>query len=359
MSIALSLSMALLAAEPKPLPLVGSDELDPWGMSVRTADKVAIRKLLFDRQFEELNRLLVAFQAEARDCRRELLAFDAFESFSSADPALDPFLDEFVKKAPGFAAPLARSQHLLATAIARRGTGWAKDTTEAQFKAMNEAADRARADIERSWALEKTLVAQRTLIDLDGFQGRPQSSKAERLKAGLKLCPASLQLHMKLMGMSTPRWGGSEEEMARIAERAPLKSNPKLSVLKGSVHLDRCNTAVDERNDDEAVAACTRAVEAAPYWEFHYERALVYLSIGRVEDALKDLDAAAFQRPQKPRVHTARAQAFARLGRWSEAQESVALVRALDPFEKTLPWVEKKFGEACDRGVKAACLPAR
>lgn len=356
MSIALSLSMALLAAEPK-LALVGSDDLDPWGFSVKTADKLALRKLLFARQFDELNRLLVAAQTEARDCRRELVALDAFESFSSADPALDVLLDDFVKKAPGFAAPLARSQHLLATAIARRGNRWAKDTTDAQFQAMNDAADRARADVERSWALEKTLVAQRTLIDLDGFQGRPQSSKADRLKAGLKLCPASLQLHIKLIGMSTPRWGGSVEEMTRIAEKAPIKSNPKLAVLKGSVHLDRCNTAVDEHNDDEAVAACTRAVEAAPYWEFFYERALVFLSIGRTEEALKDLDAAAFQRPQKPRVHTARARALARLGRWPEALEAVALVRALDPFEKTLPWVEKKFGEACEGGVKGACLP--
>lgn len=338
------------------LPLVGSTGPDPWGASARTADKLAVRRLLFERRFEHLSAVLEGFQsAVEKDCKRELQAFDAFEAFSSADPALEALLDEFVTTRPGYVARLARGQYLVASALARRGKEWAKDTTAKQLRDMNQAADQARADLAASIKAHPTTVAYRLLIDLDAFQGRPASSKAAHVEQALKLCPSSFQLYVKWVGMSVPRWGGSYEAMQAIAVKAPVKSNAHLATLRGNPAADRCSLARIDQDYETALAECNAALEAGPHWEFLYERAQVFSAMGRFEAALQDLEAALLQRPQKPRVVAARAYALARLGRWAEANDAVALLAQLDPYDTNFVWVLRKFAEACDHGVKAAC----
>lgn len=353
--------MAVIAgAAPSPaLALVGPTEADPWGVSAKTADKLVVRRLLFERKYDQLGALLDGYQAAVeQDCKRELLAFDAFEAFSSADPALEPLLDEFVAKRPGYAARVARGQYLTATALARRGRAWIQDTSASQLRGMNQAADQARVDLAAANKAHPTMVAYRLLVDLDTFQGEPASSKAAHVEKGLKLCPSSFQLYVKWVGMSVPRWGGSYEAMLALAARAPVKSNPHLATLTGNPAADRCSLARDSRDYETALTECNAALEHGPHWEFLYERAQVLIAMGRYEKALEDVEAALLQRPQKPRVVAARANALARLNRWREAHDAMALLEKLDPYDTNYVWLVRKFAEACDGGIKEACRAA-
>ncbi len=75
---------AAFAAEPAPLPLIGSDTPDAWGVPTRTANKLVLRRMLFERRFVELVTALEGLQAMSdADCQLELMGLDAFEAFQS------------------------------------------------------------------------------------------------------------------------------------------------------------------------------------------------------------------------------------------------------------------------------------
>jgi len=85
-------------------------------------------------------RFQTAFEGDAR---YEYWPLDAGQAFRSAEPELGPALDAWVAKAPASFAPyLARGWHRLAVTMAKRGRKWAKDTAQADFSAMREAARR-------------------------------------------------------------------------------------------------------------------------------------------------------------------------------------------------------------------------
>lgn len=156
-SMPLALTVTLfLAAQPAaaPLPFTGSG-------SAKTADKIALRRLLVDRRFAELTAALEGLQALSEaDCAQELIGLDAFEAFYCAAPATSKLFDDWVAASPDSYAPLvARGTWRFAMAEAGRGTAFARDTSEAQWKAMAALAPQARADLEASIAKHPTFAA--------------------------------------------------------------------------------------------------------------------------------------------------------------------------------------------------------
>ena len=333
MGLLLSLQGAS-AATPAQLPMVGADEKDPWGVPIRTADKIALRRLLFERRFEELTDAIEQLQAISdKDCQRELVGLDAFEAFDSPDSRIEPLLEEWAKASPKSYAPLvARGTWGVAIAQERRGKGYASQTSDSQWRGMHESAASARVALDASIALHPTLAARRALMNLNTLEGTVEPPRASQLTLGLKACPASFQIHMKAIVELTPRWGGSYEQMARFAAKAPVKANPKLKVLVGTIASDRC--VLEKKTPETALPHCEKALAVGPYWEFLYNKAIVLMYLGRHEEALAAVDKAIEQRPQKARVLAARASLLRKLGRGDDAAAALALLNELDPQER-------------------------
>ena len=329
---------AAFAEEPsaKPLPHIASDKPDAWGVPTRTANKLVLRRMLFERRFVELATALEGLQAMSdADCQLELVGLDAFEAFQSADPNLEPLLNEFVTSSPNSYAPLlARGSYGVARAWAGRGNALASKTTEAQWKAMRDAMEVASKDLETSLEMHPTLTARRSLMQFNSMTSTTEAPGEGQLELGLKQCPGSLQMHIKAIMALTPRWGGSYEEMKAYAANAPVSVNPRLKVLEGAVEYDKCSLA---KKPTVALEHCRKALLAGPYWEYLNEKAHVLSKLRRFPEALVALEQAIAQRPQKARVHIMRAYVLYELSRDAEGKRAEKLAMDLDPFDPSIP----------------------
>jgi hypothetical protein len=217
------------------LPMVGIDATDAWGFPIRTANKLALKRLLVERRFDELTRILQAFQRIAEeDCGRELLALDAFEAFRSADPALTPLLDEWLKAAPDSYVPLVARAHLWAPP---RGPPPLPLRVGDHGRASGRHPRRRTsvlADLSARSSCTPSAAAYRRAH-------RPDESGLGRgappLDQSLAHCPTASS-STEIMGLMTPRWGGSYEAKRAFAARAPVERHPKLALLPGHAEID-------------------------------------------------------------------------------------------------------------------------
>lgn len=168
---------------------------------------------------------------------------------------------------------------------------------------------------------------------LNTMTSTPDEGPTSQIELALRQCPASIQMHIKHIFGLVPRWGGSYEQMAEFAGKAPVRLNPKLKVLVGAVESDKCFMAND---DNEALEHCERALDVGPYWEFLADRARILNRLERFQEALAALDKAIEQRPQVTWLHLLRARVLGSLKRPEEAQKASALARELDPLERLI-----------------------
>lgn len=310
------------------LPWVGAGD-DPWGVPVRTADRLALRKLLVERRFAELDAALERFDAIAtRDgCRRELVSVDAFGAFKTADPALRPHLDAWVQATPErWPAVLARGRFLSAMAVEQRGVSSVRQTSAARLKEMKRFAALARVDLDQSMQSHPTVTATLALLRLDQLEG---AEAGAHLAGGLAVCPASFEVHQQAMALLRPEWGGSVDAMMAFASRAPEHLNPKLKVLRGAVASRECSG----RN----LAACDEALAAGRYWLYLQNKAFALGSreAWNPKAGLPLIDEALRQRPQSASLLAVRALLLEQLRRDAEAlrvRRQAATIDAFEPF---------------------------
>ena len=88
--------------------------------------------------------------------------------------------------------------------------------------------------------------------------------------------------------------------MKELAAAAPTAQNPRLALLPGYVDLDLARTAREDKRNDEALAAIDRACQLGEHWEFLAERARIQVARGKLDEALKDVEAAERLRPGHP-----------------------------------------------------------
>jgi len=251
------------------------------------------QRLLRRHDFEALTRLVEAKQARLeQDVRWEDELGQAVAAFDVADPALTPLLDAWVVAQPDAWAPrLARARHRLAVAWERRGSKWAKDTSEEQVAGMRESLDEAIGDAREALRHNPKLTeAYRTLIKAAMGRGDPQAC-VRLAELGLAVAPASLRVRSALALCLLPRWGGSYDAVAALAREAQKYAgqNPALAALLGFVDWDRGCLARNDKKYDEAAALFTRALAAGEHASFYYDRADTYLRQKRYTEALADV----------------------------------------------------------------------
>lgn len=257
---------------PTALPLLGGEGVDADGYPKAYVDGPALRALLWQSKFADLDRWFAEFQdAFEKDPRKEYWPLDAAEAFGSAEESIEPRLDAWVQASPNSFAPwLARAAHRLARGIAMRGVAYAKDTPQSNFDEMEKLLDLFDEDSQRAIDLRPKLVAAMRLQ----IRALNQTSGARERDAvfehAISICPPCFQVRVAEMIGLLPRWGGSAAKMRASAARCDASVNPRCRFLEGFVDWD---AATLERDPAKALTAIDRALSHGDYALFLIERA--------------------------------------------------------------------------------------
>lgn len=332
------------------LPVAGAPA-EEFGYPTQTIDRLAVRRLLMARSFDALDVLLAAYgDSVLRDYRLEYRLSDAYDAFHVALPSLEPPLTEWVQRRPNSAAALlARASFFAASGWHARGTKWARETPDEQFKRMGDFFRLAVADLVAAHRLApRSIVPYLELMAIAGSQSNLNLSR-QLLDEALTLQPNSFLLRLQHMYNLEPRWGGSYEAMAEFAaECAPYAArNVRIQALKGFADYDRGRELARTDHKAEALEAFGRALRFGNVWQFRYQRGRLYASLERPVEALEDLTAALVQRPQESDVLYERANVEYDLGHggagtahFTQGFRDLDLAIELDPtdeyYEKSL-----------------------
>jgi len=232
--------------------------------------------------FSEIRAALLASQMDMLEER-----FRGFrdESLSGSDPrargllerALRPFgaeaeeVGEVAQKWTELAphspfALIARGKHYAALGYRARGSDFAYKTPKDNFRRMGELLGKARADFEAALALDGKLVpAYVELIEL-GKTTSDHELVEHAAHAALKVDPTDEDIYLEWMRASEPRWGGSMEQMRRIADKAKryLDQNPRLALMMEKPVAYPAYMDPDSRNAQFIVDTLDKALEIAP-----------------------------------------------------------------------------------------------
>jgi tetratricopeptide (TPR) repeat protein len=314
-------------------------------------DKLHIQSLLEKREFRALDKLLTVVQENSeKDIARETEVQLAFNAFAVSKPEFEPLLAEWVTQFPkSNSAWLARAKYFENLGWDRRGSKWAKDTTDDQIKGMNSAfADAVRSTTTALSLRPATVECYAVLINIAMTRGEAERELALTRDA-LKAVPESFRVRRAHMQALLPRWGGSYEEMQKFTHesQAYASKNPKLRWLRGMVAWDQGNVAVRDKNYELAIRRFTEALEAGEYNQFYTDRADAYNRMKQYDRALADANQALQLYPQAPETLAERARTLVELGRLDEAKRDLALAWKIDPgtgrLKTTRAWLASKL----------------
>jgi tetratricopeptide (TPR) repeat protein len=326
---------------PTALPLIQREGKDEYGYPRSYVDGPALRSLLASERFTELTAYMEQFQRDFEaDPAKELWPIRAAESFDSAEAALLPKLDAWVRASPASFAPyVARGAHWAAVAYARRGTKWARETPEASFKGMREAGIPARADLAHAFSLAPKSVATLRLSISLAIPLGDRTMEDDALRAAERVCPTCFSVRAAHMKGLEPRWGGSYRAMEDYAAHVPIALNGRLKLLAGYADDDRSDAAFYEKKLDDALRLANAACSRGMHWDFLGTRATVLLARNDAEHALVDLDHALDHRPELPWLHLLRARARERHREWEGAGRDLVESMRLDATDEWQRWL--------------------
>ena len=310
------------------------------GIPPFTANKGELLQKLRDRRFQDLDAQLNSYQTRfEQEALAEGNLAVAFEAFCSPDPALGPILDEWVAKEPNsYPAHLARAEYLVTAGYQARGDQSADETSAGQFAEMNALLGKAVKDAAVAIKLNpKSSLAYAATID--AARGSSDDDMREKaFAAGLKNAPLSMALRVSAIRALQPRWGGSYGAMERLAADAQkyAAQNPKLVTLKGFADVERGRVALSDNDSEGALRFYDQALqEGGDLFNTGYtSRGVLFLRLGRYDDALQDLDRANHLRPQEPRVLESLALIYAHFKR---PKDTLAMIQEYRTFAEPGP----------------------
>ncbi len=293
------------------------------GYPPRTANPLAIRRLVLRGEFSTLDSLLTAAADSARrDYRTEGYLFGAYDAMAG-DTSLAAPLARWSRERPASApAHLARAVYLQGQAWSARGTAYAKNTPQNAMQRMNDLFKEAASCVDSALALTPR-SAEAYMVLLYAARTSGDTAVSQRyLAKGLEDIPASFSLRRQYLRNTVPRWGGSYAAMREFADasQAMADSNPRLRALAGYIALDSAEVFELERDEGRALAAYTRAIGYGDETRFHLERGQMLVRVGRARDALPDLDYAVAGAPGSAIDHLWRG--MAREALWSQSDRT-------------------------------------
>jgi tetratricopeptide (TPR) repeat protein len=226
----------------------------------------------------------------------------------------------------------ARGAYYQVAAGSARGGDYARDTPAENFRRMRELDAKAEADLRKAVQIEPRLTAA---YDSMIFVGRNSGNAAlvdEALHAALAIDPDDERYYLDWMATCEPRWGGSLDSMARVADEAErhVNANPLMKLVR---EKQRAYLGIIEKNSDNyqaALAAFEQALALAPSSVDLGEAAEVAGKIGLYEKAIWYYsEALRFNRFADASDLTARAWLLRQIGRSDLAAADLRTVASL------------------------------
>jgi len=223
------------------------------------------RELFTTSRFEILDQRFSDIQTAYRDgAISEVELRNAFRVFYDPDSALEKWFEAWVTHSPkSYVAHLARGIYYKYVGNERRGSGFASETSAAQFEGMRAANSIAAHEFAASLLLEtKPLLTYHHAIDLASDSGDHERERALLDKA-IAIDPHTYIVREKFMGTLRTRWGGSPAQMRTfLAEcRNAGLTGGQLKTLESLVLEDEA--WVKQYRDHDEQGAVTKYREAA------------------------------------------------------------------------------------------------
>jgi tetratricopeptide (TPR) repeat protein len=270
-----------------------------------TTDKVRLWAALKVQRFDELEAMLNPLQEQTeRDIAQEANVAFAFETFASADPALDSIFAQWVKQFPrSYSAHLAWATYLFAQGWNTRANKYSNEISQQQLARTRLFFTRGIGEAQTALMLKPLLPQPYALLLQERWADQGIRSCLQEGAIALARIPASFVIRAEIMRCLQPRWGGSYPAMERFAQnsQAFAPRNARLAALKGYPDLDRGRAFIENGRYGPGVASFTRAIEkGGDAAVFYRGRGVAFLWVGRYEDAAEDLRRADQLWPQSP-----------------------------------------------------------
>jgi len=191
-------------------------------------DDAQRRALLNEGRYTELDQQMTALQqAYVRGSISDEQLFAAFRIFYYANVDMEPKLDQWVAQFPrSYTALLARGIYYAGMGWDRRGSKYARDTSDEQFAGMNAYHSMAMRDLAKSTELDsKPTLSYMQAIEIGKAHGMQKQSRAVLDKA-IKKDPQSIAVRRTYLKSLRTKWGGSPEEMAAFVDECRKASLP-------------------------------------------------------------------------------------------------------------------------------------
>ena len=163
---------------------------------------------------QHLNGLATAYESGQQD---DDTVERWFRIFRKESPALEPLHLEWIKRYPNsFAAHMAAAEYYGSVAHAKRGSEYAKDTSETQFKAMADSYEKALSFLDRAENLaKKPILVIASRINIMRSIG-DRADVVKLYEKGERFDPRNIRVKAAFISSSSPKWGGSIGDLEKI-----------------------------------------------------------------------------------------------------------------------------------------------
>jgi hypothetical protein len=222
--------------------------------------------LLRERRYQELDTQLATLQTRyEHDPQTAEQLLIPFPIFYVADPALEPYLDEWVAALPtSYVARVARATYYRKVAHEQRGKRFMADTTPQQVQGMEKYFSLARQDLEASLQLTaKPVLSYVHLLDIGTYLGEAEWNR-RLLEDALRVDPHDFIVRRKFIYSLRPKWGAGFAAMAAFlaeCQHAGLPT-PKLNTLEAVILIEKGYARSAEKDEAGALEYFTQALQA-------------------------------------------------------------------------------------------------
>ncbi len=255
-------------------------------------DSHALRQLLLDQHYDELDALLEQYRVQFvwDVAHQEVALVQAYKSFEIEDSKIIAQLDAWIAAQPGsYQAYTARTYCFRRRGWDARGEAFSKDTKPEQFEAMNRFFVQAEQDARTALKLQPNSMAPyRVLVDI------ARADIGDKLRApleeGLRKYPASYNLRAIALFDLQPKWGGSLDRMEAFAQAAQAYAaqNPRLKILLGYPDWARGQDLYRAERYQEAYDDYNKALQYGDEGDFLVGRNNAELQLKRYKEAFAD-----------------------------------------------------------------------
>lgn len=297
---------------------------------------LALRDLLEKGDYQQLHQILDDYQTQFENGEGGEIEYDnAIRILGNPDPKNKTYFDKWIVVMPDvYTAYLARAYYYHELAWAKRGEGFARDTTDEQFTGMHEAQAYALRDIDKALELNpKLMIAYSTLISIYSTGGS-RKQKFDTLKKALNINPASYIVRRDMLQFLLPKWGGSYqaiEEFLQDTEKH-IDQNQELAPLMGYLDYAKSMQAYSKKDFDKTIDYATAAIEKGKKSWYFKKRAQAYYSLKDFELAVVDYSNAIKANKYDANLYVWRARAYKRLGQPGKAFRDFEFAVKLYPY---------------------------